>query len=101
MHDVLYTPDDEKMVTRLGPEQEASVEFHADRLLGDAGADFAEDFGRDFLTAVTTGEDIGEMESTSAADASEFGESFLHVTDELEDSEYAEPGDDVPPSGRR
>lgn len=99
MHDVLHAPDDEKVITRLGPEQEASVAFHADRALGDAGAEFAEDFGRDFLMAATTGEDIGEIQSASSPDASGLGEPFLHVTDELEDlTEYAEPADDDPPA---
>jgi len=98
MHDVLHTPDDERVVTRLGPEQEASVAFHADRALGDAGAEFAEDFGRDFLMAATTGEDIGEIESAESADASPLGETFLHITDELEDlTEFAESTDDDEP----
>jgi hypothetical protein len=92
MHDVLHTPDDERVVTRLGPAQEASVAFHTDRALGDAGAEFAEDFGRDFLMAAT-GEDVGER--LASADASGLGEPFLYVTDELEDlTEYAEPADD-------
>ena len=93
MHDVLHTPDDERVVTRLGPAQEASVAFHTDRALGDAGAEFAEDFGRDFLMAATTGEDVGER--LASADACGLGEPFLYVTDELEDlTEYAEPADD-------
>ena len=97
MHDVLYTPDDEKVVTRLGPEQEASVAFHADRELGDAGAEFAEDFGRDFLMAATSGEDIGEIESTSSESDAALGDPFLHVTDELEDvTDFAEPADEDP-----
>jgi len=97
MHDVLHTPDDEKVLTRLGPEQEASVEFHTDGALGDAGAEFAEDFGRNFLTAATTGEDIGEIQTASSTEASELGDPFLHVTDDLEDlTEYAELVDDDP-----
>ena len=98
MHDVIHTPDDEKMATRLGPEQEASVKFHADRALGDAGAEFAEDFGRGFLMAATTGEDIDEIASETSADASVLGDNFLHVTDELEDlTGYAEADDDDGP----
>jgi hypothetical protein len=98
MHDVLRTPDDEKIVTRLGPEQEASVAFDADGARGDAGAEFAEDFGRDFLTAATTGDDIGEIQSLSSGDAPELGEPFLQVIDELDDlTEYAEPVDEDPP----
>jgi hypothetical protein len=100
MHDVIHTPDDEKVVTRLGPEQAASVSFHPDRALGDAGAEFAEEFGRDFLLAATTGEAFGEVESAATEDVTELGDSFLHVTDELEDlTAYAEPADDdTPPS---
>jgi len=98
MHDVLHTPDDEKVITRLGPEQEASVAFHNDGALGDAGAEFAADFGHDFLMAATTGEDIGEIQSASSEDVSEFGDPFLHVIDELEDlTDYAEPAADDPP----
>ena len=101
MHDVIHTPDDERVSTRLGPEQVASVAFRSDRALGDAGAEFAEDFGRDFLMAATTGEDIGEIESAAAAEASELGEPFLHVTDELEDlTDYAQPVDDDAPPPR-
>jgi hypothetical protein len=81
--------------------QEASVAFHTDGALGDAGAEFAEDFGRNFLMAATTGEDIGEMQGASA-DGSELGEPSLHVTDELEDlTEYAELVDDARPPATR
>jgi len=98
MHDVIHTPDDESMITRLGPEEGASVAFRSDRALGDAGAEFAEDFGRGFLMAATTGEDLGEIESAAAAEASELGEPFLHVTDELDDlTDYAQPADDDAP----
>jgi hypothetical protein len=102
MHDVIYTPDDEKVVTRLGPEQTASVSFHSDRELADAGAEFAEDFGRDFLMAATTGEDIGEIESASEEADAKLGDPFLHVTDELEDvTDFAEPTDEDVPSRKR
>ncbi|HMJ54149.1 MAG TPA: hypothetical protein VK540_18840 [Polyangiaceae bacterium] len=97
MHDVLYTPDDEKVVTRLGPEEEASVAFHSDPALGDAGAEFAETFGRDFLMAATMGEDIREIEGASTTDPSEVGGPFLEESfvDGLEDlTEDAEPADD-------
>jgi hypothetical protein len=96
MHDVLYTPDDEKVITRLGPEEEASVAFHSDPALGDAGAEFAETFGRDFLMAATTGEDR-EIDGASTTDPSEVGGPFLEeaFVDELEDlTEDAEPADD-------
>ena len=106
MHDVLHTPDDENVITRLGPEQEASIAFHPDHGLGDAGAEFAEDFGRDFLMAATSGEDIGEIEQASSTDLSEVGGTFLQevvMGDDLEDlTESAEPvGEEVPPSKAR
>ena len=106
MHDVLHTPDDENVITRLGPDQEASIAFHPDHGLGDAGAEFAEDFGRDFLMAATSGEDIGEIEQASSTDLSEVGGTFLQevvIGDDLENlTEDAEPvGDDVPPSKAR
>jgi hypothetical protein len=88
MHDVIYTPDDEKMNIRLGPEQEAAVAFHPDLALGDAGAEFAEEFGRDFLVAATTGEDIGEIESAAGTESSEVGGPFLQevmLDDDFED----------------
>jgi len=102
MHGVLYTPDDENVVTRLGPEQEASVSFRPDRALGDAGAEFAEEFGRDFLMAATTGEDISEIGSAAEMDPSEVGGPFLQevtLGDDLEDvTEYAEFLDDDAPT---
>jgi hypothetical protein len=97
MHDVIHTPDDEKMVTRLGPEQEASVAFHPDHLLGDAGAEFAEDFGRDFLLAATTGADIGELEGASTTEPSEVGGPFLQeaaVADALDDIDEGDLADE-------
>jgi len=97
MHDVLYTPDDEKMTTRLGPEQEASVAFRPDQALGDAGAEFAEEFGRDFLMAATAGEDFGEIYDEAATEPSYVGESYLQEPgmNELEDlTEFAEPIED-------
>ncbi|HMI87650.1 MAG TPA: hypothetical protein VK550_26370 [Polyangiaceae bacterium] len=104
MHDVIYAPDDEKMRTRLGPEQEASVAFHPDHALGDAGADFAEEFGRDFLRAATTGEDIDEIYRASANE-SDGGEPLLQemgMSIEVEDlTDYAELIDDEPPSKAR
>ena len=106
MHDVLHTPDDENVITRLGPEQEASIAFHPDHALGDAGAEFAEDFGRDFLMAATTGEDVGEIEQASSTDLSEVGGTPLQevvLGDDFEDlTADAQPvGDDMPPSKTR
>ncbi len=104
MHDVIYTPDDEKVVTRLGPEQVASVAFNPDHALGDAGAEFAEDFGREFLMAATTGENIGERDSASDGDYPE-GVPLLQevgMSLELEDlTDFAELVDDAPRSRDR
>jgi len=104
MHDVLYAPDDENVTNPLGPEQEASVAFHPDEALGDAGAEFAEEFGRDFLMAATTGEDIGEIYNASSAEPSDLAGTYLQELgmSELEDlTEFAEPiDDDDTPSSR-
>jgi hypothetical protein len=103
MHDVLYTPDDEKMTVRLGPEEGARVAFRPDQALGDAGAEFAEEFGRDFLLAATTGEDFGEIYSSSETDPSEVGGPFLQEEgmSEIEDlTDFAEPLDDEEPGSR-
>ena len=97
MHDVVYAPDDEKMMTRLGPEQEASVAFRPDEALGDAGAEFAAEFGRDFLMAATAGEDISEIYNATASETSDAGSAYLQEVgmNELEDlTEFAEPGDE-------
>ena len=97
MHDILYAPDDEKVVTRLGPEQEASVAFRPDEALGDAGAEFAAEFGRDFLMAATAGEDFGEFYDDATSEASAMGEPYLQEVgmNELEDvTEFAEPIDE-------
>jgi hypothetical protein len=101
MHDVLYSPDDEKVLTRLGPEQEASVAFNPDQELGDAGAEFAAEFGRDFLMAATAGEDFSEIYSESASGSSEPGAAYLQDVgmNELEDlTEFAEPIEDDEPT---
>ena len=106
MHDILYAPDDEKVVTRLGPEQAASVAFRPDEALGDAGAEFAAEFGRDFLMAATAGEDFSEIYDEAATESSEPGAPYLQEVgmNELEDlTEFAEPieeeedDDDTPP----
>jgi hypothetical protein len=105
MHDVIHTPDDERVVTRLGPEQVASVAFHPDHALGDAGADFAEEFGRDFLMAATTGEDFGEIYAAGSTDSSDAAPILQEVgmSIELEDlTDFAESiDDDAPPSKKR
>lgn len=101
MHDVIHTPDDEKVTTRLGPEQAASVAFRPDQALGDAGAEFAAEFGRDFLMAATTGADFGEIYDAAASETSDSGEPYLQdIGMSLEDlTEFAEPiDDDAPPS---
>jgi hypothetical protein len=101
MHDVLHTPDDEKVVHRLGPEQVASVAFHPDPGLADAGAEFAEEFGRDFLVAATTGEDFGEIYSAASSDSSDANPVLQEIgmSIEIEDlTDFAESIDDAPPS---
>jgi hypothetical protein len=101
MHDVIHTPDDERMETRLGPEQVARVAFRPDEGLGDAGAEFAAEFGRDFVMAATSGEDFGEIYNSSETDPSEVGGPFLQEMgmSELEDlTDFAEPLDDEPNS---
>jgi hypothetical protein len=101
MHDVLYSPDDEKVLTRLGPEQEASVAFNPDEGLGDAGAEFAAEFGRDFLMAATAGEDLSEIYSEYGGASSDPGAGDLQDVgmNELEDlTEFAEPIEDDEPT---
>jgi hypothetical protein len=81
---------------------EARVAFRPDPALGDAGAELAGDFGRDFLIAATSGEDISEIENASTTEPSEVGEPFLHIVsadglaaDGLEDlTDYAELEED-------
>ncbi len=97
MHDVLYAPDDEKVLMRLGPEQEASVAFRPDQALGDAGAEFAEEFGRDFLMAATAGEDFSEIYNAAATEPSDVAGGYLQELgmNELEDlTEFAQPIDE-------
>jgi hypothetical protein len=100
MHDVIPTPDDERMATRLGPEQGARVAFRPDEGLGDAGAEFAAEFGRDFVMAATTGEDFGEIYTASTTETSDAGGGFLQdmgmsiETDDL--TELAEVDDEEP-----
>lgn len=105
MHDVIHTPDDEKVVNRLGPEQVARVAFRPDLGLGDAGAEFAEEFGREFLMAATSGEDIGEIESRTSSESSDSAPVLQEVgmSIELEDlTDFADPvDDDAPPSRKR
>jgi hypothetical protein len=104
MHDVIHTPDDERMATRLGPEQGARVAFRPDEGLGDAGAEFAAEFGRDFVMAATTGEDFGEIYNASSTETSEAGGGFLQdmgMSIEMDDvTEFAEPVDDEEPPKR-
>ena len=105
MHDVIYSPDDENVITRLGPEQSAHVAFRPDHELGDAGAELAEDFGRDFLLAATTGDDISAIENPAATSVSEVGGPFIEevvpeamVPEDTEEEDEEDPGDAVPSS---
>jgi hypothetical protein len=79
MHDVIRTPDDEAVARPLGPLEEANVSFRPDPAMGDAGADFADELGRSYLRAATTGEDISEIENADEMDPSEIGGPFLEV----------------------
>jgi hypothetical protein len=79
MHDIIHAPDDEKVERHLGPEEEAHVSFRADEELGDAGSDFAEEFGRSYLVAATTGEDMSEIEEEAADAELEAGGPFSEV----------------------
>jgi hypothetical protein len=92
------------MATRLGPEQGARVAFRPDEGLGDAGAEFAAEFGRDFVMAATTGEDFGEIYNASSTETSEAGGGFLQdmgMSIEMDDvTEFAEPVDDEEPPKR-
>jgi hypothetical protein len=82
---------DESVVRRIDDLGADPIALGAERTSDDAGAELAEDFGREFLVAATTGEDIGEIES-AAAEASEKEGLGLHEVeiDALEDvSEFA------------
>jgi hypothetical protein len=77
MHDVIHSPDDAIAEHHLGPLQEASVSFRPDPEVGDAGADFAEEFGQNFLRSATTGEDMSELENPTEMAPTEIGGPFL------------------------
>jgi hypothetical protein len=88
MHDVIHSPDDESVAYRVGPEQEPSVVFRPDHQLADAGAEMAEDLGREFLISATTGADMSEIESASSSEPAEIGVSVR------EGPSDEEPGDE-------
>src|SRR5258706_98261 len=73
MHDIIHSPDDGIAEQPVGPQQEPSVSFHADPEVGDAGADLAEEFGRNYLQSATTGQDMSELENPSETDPTEVG----------------------------
>jgi hypothetical protein len=77
MHDVIHSPDDGITQVPLGPLQEASVSFHPDPEIGDAGADLAEEFGENYLRSAISGEDMSELENPSEPDPNEFGGPFV------------------------
>lgn len=81
---------DESVVRRIDDLDDDAIALGSARAADDAGAELAEDFGREFLVAATTGEDIGEIES-AAAEASEKEGLGLHEVDiDVEDvSEFA------------
>src|SRR5258708_39293278 len=73
MHDIIHAPDDGIAEQPVGPQQEPSVSFHADPEVGDAGADLAEEFGRNYLQSATPGQDMSELENPSETDPTEVG----------------------------
>ena len=77
---------DESFVRRKEDLGDDSLEsaLGRERAKDDAGAELAEDFGREFLLSATTGEDIGEIESV-AAETAEKEELALHEV-EIESS---------------
>jgi hypothetical protein len=80
MHDVIHAPDDGIAEVALGPHEGASVSFRPDPTIGDAGADFAEEFGGNYLRSATTGEDMSELENPPEGDATEIAGPFVIET---------------------
>jgi len=86
--DVIRAADDVNVEQPLGPLEEASVSFRPDPAAGDAGADFADAFGRSYLRAATTGEDISEIVDEDEMEASEIGlEIEIDAPDETDTDE--------------
>jgi hypothetical protein len=77
MHDVIHSPGDGIAEVHLGPLEGASVSFRPDPEMGDAGADFAEEFGGNYLRSATTGEDVSELENPPELDPAEIGGPFV------------------------
>jgi hypothetical protein len=92
MHDIIHAPDDEIVEHHLGPLEEAKVSFRPDPEVGDAGADFAEDFGRSYLQSATGDVDMSELEGGDELDPSEVGGPFLVVDEKgnAADESYVE-----------
>jgi hypothetical protein len=80
MHDIIHAPDDGVSEQRLGPQEQPSVRFRPDPEVGDAGAEFAEEFGQNYLRAATSGEDLDELEHATEMDPTEVGGPFLIET---------------------
>jgi hypothetical protein len=78
MHDIIHSS--EVGERRLGPLQAESVSFRADPEVGDAGAEFAEEFGQNYLRSATTGEDVSELENPTETSPTEIGGPFLVET---------------------
>ena len=87
MHDVIHAPDDDIVERHLRPKEEASVSFRPDHQLADAGAELAEDFGREFLMSATSGEDMSELTSNDETDPSEMGGPFIEEQIDDEDDQ--------------
>jgi hypothetical protein len=93
MHDIIHAPDDDIVERHLGPHEEASVSFHPEPDIGDAGADLAEELGRTYLEAASSGRDMSELENPDEPDPSEVGGPFLEVS--LEGGAHIVGDDDI------
>jgi hypothetical protein len=91
--------DDVNVEHPLGPLEEASVSLRPDLASGDAGADFADELGRSYLRAATTGEDIGEIADEDGMDASEIGGPFLEI--EIDAPDETDTDEDIDEDGLR
>lgn len=108
MHDAARSPDDEVMQVPLGPGEEASVSFHPDPTVGDAGSDLAGDLGRSFLEGAVTGRDQGEESADGIFDVQDLlaeEEAATAPQDALMEEEpqdleplFEEPIDERPPT---
>jgi hypothetical protein len=95
----LHAPDDGIVELQLGAGEGATVSFHPDPALGDAGADLADDLGRFFLEGALTGgqgeEFEAEDELSAWAEANELSEvvdTSFHEVGPITDRDQVEDG---------